>query len=69
MGLNVSAQLEDSAYIFDAVWAAALALNNINVANFTYNDLVAANISQSIYEEIMGLNFFGLTVSVHVSTM
>ena len=63
----MSAQLEDSAYIFDAVWAAALALNDISVANFTYNSLAAANVSQSIYEKMMGLNFFGLTVSMHVS--
>jgi len=61
-GLNVSAQLEDSAYMFDAVWAAALALNNTeaDLDNFTFND---DNVSQSIYNEMLDLEFFGLTVS------
>ena len=51
--------------MFDAVWAAALALNKTNarLANFTYNDKVSANISQHIYQEIIKLDFFGLTVS------
>jgi len=67
MGLNVSAQLEDSAYIFDAVWAAALALNktNSNLSSFMYNGQTAANISWSIYEKMVDLDFFGLTVSAH----
>ena len=66
----MSAQLEDSAYMFDAVWAAALALNNTNdsLVNFMYNSQEAANISQSIHNNMIDLNFFGLTVSVHVST-
>ena len=65
LGCNSSSQLEDSAYMFDAVWAAALALNKTNarLANFTYNDKVSANISQHIYQEIIKLDFFGLTVS------
>jgi len=65
MGLNVSAQLEDSAYIFDAVWAAALALNktNNNLSNFMYNGQTANYTSQSIYEKMVDLDFFGLTVS------
>ena len=64
-GLNVSSQLEDSAYMFDAVWAAALALNNTDASlvNFTYNDEVFANFSQSIYSQMISLKFFGLTVS------
>ncbi|XP_065899539.1 gamma-aminobutyric acid type B receptor subunit 2-like isoform X2 [Dysidea avara] len=66
MGLNVSAQLEDSAYMFDAVWAAALALNNTNdsLVNFMYNSQEAANISQSIHNNMIDLNFFGLTGTV-----
>ena len=69
MGLNVSAQLEDSAYIFDAVWTAALALNssNSNLTNFMYNGPEAANTSQSIYEKMINSSFFGLTVSVQAS--
>ncbi|XP_065899536.1 gamma-aminobutyric acid type B receptor subunit 2-like [Dysidea avara] len=66
MGLNVSAQLEDSAYMFDAVWAAALVLNNTNdsLVNFMYNSQEAANISQSIHKNMIDLNFFGLTGTV-----
>ena len=69
MGLNVSAQLEDSAYIFDAVWAAALALNNTNsnLTNFMYNGPAAANTSQFIYGKMINLSFFGLTVSIQTS--
>jgi len=68
MGLNVSAQLEDSAYIFDAVWAAALALNNTNsnLSSFMYNGPADGNTSRYIYEELINSNFFGLTVSVVV---
>jgi len=60
--LSVSSQLEDSAYMFDAVWAAALALNNtdVDLTNFTHN---GPGTSQSIYNETLKLNFFGLTVS------
>ena len=52
--------------MFDAVWAAALALNNTdaNLVNFTYTDKASANISQYIYQETIKLNFFGLTVSL-----
>jgi len=61
--------LEDSAYIFDAVWTAALALNNtasklpngVTLKNFTYEN---RNMSQLIYEETLKVNFFGLTVSI-----
>ena len=62
---NASTYLEDSAYMFDAVWAAALALNNTNssLVNFTYNGEASANIAQQIYIEAKKLNFFGLTVS------
>ena len=65
LGRNASTQLEDSAYMFDAVWAAALALNNTNASlvNFTYNGEASANISQQIYNEAKKLKFFGLTVS------
>ena len=63
--LSVSSQLEDSAYMFDAVWAAALALNNtdVDLTNFTYNGPGDNITSQSIYNETLKLNFFGLTVS------
>jgi len=70
MGLNVSAQLEDSAYIFDAVWAAALALNKTDanlIRNFMYNGPAANDTSQSIYEKMINSSFFGLTVSVPVT--
>ncbi|XP_065899524.1 gamma-aminobutyric acid type B receptor subunit 2-like [Dysidea avara] len=66
LGRNASSQLEDSAYMFDAVWAAALALNNTNdsLVNFTYNDEASANISRYIYQETIKLKFFGLTGNV-----
>jgi len=61
--------LEDSTYLFDAIWTAALALNNtasklpngITLKNFTYEN---SNMSQLIYEETLKVNFFGLTVSI-----
>ena len=60
----------DSAYIFDAIWTAALALNrtatqlknmNLTLKNFTYDDKY--NISDMIYKEALKAKFFGLTVS------
>ena len=56
---NASSQLEDSAYMFDAVWAAALPLNNTNASlvNSTHTGKASANISQ--YK----LKFFGSTVN------
>ena len=63
--------IEDSAYMFDAIWTAALALNktasrlnkkNLTLKNFTYED--EYNISGIIYEETLKVEFFGLTVSV-----
>ena len=65
MSVNITSQLEDSAFMFDAVWAAALALNNTeaDLVNFSYDSEDAANISQYIYQEMLGLKFFGLTVS------
>ena len=56
--------------MFDAVWAAALALNNTNsigLVNFTYNNEKATNISQYIYQEMLDLKFFGLSVSACAS--
>ena len=59
-----------SAYMFDAMWTAALALNrtetrlkekNLTLTNFTYDDKY--NISGIIYEEALKTKFFGLTVS------
>jgi len=65
--------VNDSAYVFDAMWTAALALNrtesqlkerNLTLTDFTYNDKY--NISDIIYEEARKLEFFGLTVSIYV---
>jgi len=56
--------------MFDAVWAAALAINNTNsisLVNFMYNNKNAANISQYIYQEMVDLKFFGLSVSACTS--
>ena len=62
---------EDSAYMFDAIWTAALALNasksklegmDETIANFTYEN--GHNISSIIYEEALKVKFFGLTVSI-----
>ena len=59
----------DSAYMFDAIWTAALALNrtairlkeeNLTLKDFDYND--KHNISGMIYEEALNTKFFGLTV-------
>ena len=59
----------DSAYMFDAVWTAALALNrtitrlekkNLSLMDFDYDDKY--NISDMIYEEALNASFFGLTV-------
>ena len=67
---NIDPLVNDSAYMFDALWTAAIALNrtetrlierNLNLMNFTYDDIY--NISNIIYEEALQVNFFGLTVS------
>ena len=67
---NTESFVNDSAYMFDALWTAALALNrtetrlnkqNLTLMNFTYDD--EYNISNIIYEEALNVNFFGLTVS------
>ena len=64
--------VNDSAYMFDAMWTAALALNrtetklkkrNLSLKNFSYDD--EHNISTMIYEEALQVEFFGLTVSLH----
>ena len=64
--------IEDGAYMFDAIWTAALALNktesqlrkkNLSLKDFTYND--EYDISSTIYEEALKLIFFGLSVSVN----
>ena len=69
---DTSAHTEDSAYIFDAIWTAALALNrtklildekNLSFADFTYDD--DRGISNIIYEAALNVSFFGLTVSKH----
>ena len=62
---------EDSAYMFDAIWTAALALNaskprlermNKTFADFTYEN--GYEISSVIYKEALNVSFFGLTVSI-----
>ena len=68
-GLDLSSQLEDSAFMFDAVWAAALALNNtsVDLVKFAYDREDSVNISQKIYQEMLDLDFLGLTVSYFLS--
>ena len=65
-----SALVNDSAYMFDAMWTAAIALNqtatrlaerNLTLMDFSYDD--EYNISNIIYEEALKVEFFGLTVS------
>jgi len=70
MGLDLSSQLEDSAFMFDAVWAAALALNNtiMGLEDFTYDSGNSVNISQKIYRTMLDLDFLGLTVSYNCHT-
>ena len=67
---NTDPVVNDSAYMFDAMWTAALALNrtetrlkerNLTLMDFSYND--EHNISDIIYEEALRVEFFGLTVS------
>lgn len=59
--------------MFDAIWTAALALNktgsllkekNLSLKNFTFDD--EYNISDIIYDEVLKVKFFGLTVSSYV---
>ena len=63
--------IHNSAYMFDAMWTAAIALNrtatrlkerNLSLMNFSYDD--EYNISDIIYEEALKVKFFGLTVSL-----
>ena len=72
MNNNTDPLVNDSAYMFDAMWTAALALNrtatrlkerNLSLMNFSYDD--EYNISSVIYEESLNVEFFGLTVSHH----
>lgn len=68
---NTNPLVNDSAYMFDAVWTAALALNrtltqlnerNLTIKDFSYdNDY---NISGILYEEALNVKFFGLTVRI-----
>ena len=69
-GNNAAPAVDESAFVFDALWTAALALNktetrlhkkNLTLTDFDYDD--KHNISGMIYEEAVNLNFFGLTVS------
>ena len=70
MDNTTSGAEDEGAFMFDAIWTAALALNrtetrlrknNLTLTNFTYDDV--HNISDMIYEEALNVNFFGLTVS------
>ena len=67
---NTAPAVDESAFMFDAMWTAALALNrtatrlkerNLTLKNFSYDDHY--NISDIIYEEALKVEFFGLTVS------
>ena len=67
---NTSPAEDEGAFMFDAIWTAALALNrtetrlrkkHLTLTNFTYDDV--HNISGMIYEEALDVKFFGLTVS------
>ena len=67
---NTAPAEDESAFMFDAVWTAALALNrtenrlrkeNLTLTDFDYDDV--HNISGMIYEEAINVKFFGLTVS------
>jgi len=58
---------DDSVYMFDAVWTAALALHNASLAmnsqtlkDFNYNNMY---ISETIYNQTLKTDFFGLSVS------
>ena len=66
---------DESAFMFDAMWTAALALNrtatrlkndNLTLMDFNYDD--EHNISCIIYEEALQVKFFGLTVSHYYSS-
>lgn len=68
--------VENAAYMFDAIWTAALAINktvtrlskiNLMLKDFTYEDNY--KISGIIYEEVLKVQFFGLTVSILASYM
>ena len=72
---NTEPYLNDSAYVFDAMWTAALALNRtetrlknlgLSLQNFSYDD--EYNISDIIYKEALEVEFFGLTVSFYVGS-
>lgn len=67
IGPGVSDLFEDSVYMFDAVWTAALALhnaskamNNQSLMDFDYNNEF---VSEAIYQESLKTDFFGLSVS------
>jgi len=51
--------------MFDTVWAAALALNEIAKQGYSLADFhyMNENLSDVIYNETLKVNFFGLTVS------
>ena len=68
---NTEPYVNDSAYMFDTMWAAAKALNstatrlkerNLTLMDFSYDD--EYNISDIIYKEALKVKFFGLTVSL-----
>ena len=62
---KVSYNLKDGAFMFDTVWAAALALNETAKQGYSLTDFnyMNKNLSNVIYNEILKVEFFGLTVS------
>ena len=62
--------MDNAAYMFDTIWTAAIALNNVaaklpsgqSLLDFNYSN---ENLARMIYEEALRVTFFGLTVSVH----
>jgi len=71
--ISIPYNIDDGAYMFDTVWAAALALHNTakklpsgqSLLDFNYSN---ENLSEMIYKEALGVKFFGLTVSSYVAT-
>ena len=65
---SIPYNIDDAAYMFDTVWAAALALHNTakklpsgqSLLDFNYSN---AKMSEMIYKEAINVKFFGLTVS------
>ena len=68
---DTDSALNESTFIFDALWTAALALNrtqtrlselNLTLLDFTYDDKYS--ISDMIHDEALNVTFLGLSVSL-----